>query len=90
MICIRLIRLAISELLAGRGVALHCWGGCGGSGFIAAGTLVAFGTDPLESARVVNEATTKAETGSWPESGWHSRLLTHLLPVDLGVTKEAK
>jgi len=81
------IRRVVVELLAGRGVVVHCWGGVGRSGFIAAGVLVAFGRTPDEAARIVNRATSKAGLGSWPESGWQRRFLAHLLKVDLGATK---
>ncbi|MFZ4778647.1 MAG: protein-tyrosine phosphatase family protein [Terrimicrobiaceae bacterium] len=88
MVTIRVIRLLVAELLAGRGVVVHCWGGIGRSGFITAGVLVALGRTPDEATRIVDRATSKAGLGSWPESGWQRRFLSHLLKVDLGATKE--
>lgn len=88
LITIRVIRVVVAELLAGRGVALHCWGGCGRSGFVAAGVLIAFERTPDEATHIVNQATSEAGVGSWPETGWQRRFLTHLLKVDLGVAKE--
>jgi hypothetical protein len=85
---IRVIRQVVAEIFAGRGVVVHCWGGIGRSGFIAAGVLVAFGQTLDEATRIVDQATSKAGLGSWPESGWQRRFLAHLLKVDLGATKE--
>jgi hypothetical protein len=90
MATIRVIREVVVELRAGRGVVVHCWGGIGRSGFIAAGVLVAFGRTPDGATHIVDQATSKAGLGSWPESGWQRRFLTHLLKVDLGATKEGK
>ena len=90
MVTIRVIRQVVAELLAGRGVVVHCWGGIGRSGFIAAGVLVAFGRAPEEATRIVNRATSKAGLGSWPESGWQRRFLVPLQKMDLGVREEGK
>ena len=90
MVTIRVIRQVVAELLAGRGVVVHCWGGIGRSGFIAAGVLVAFGQTPDEATRIVDQATSKAGLGSWPESDWQRRFLVPLQKMDLGVREEGK
>jgi hypothetical protein len=90
LLTIRVIRQVVAGLFAGRGVVVHCWGGICRSGFIAAGVLVAFGRTPDEAARIVERATSKPGFGSWPESGWQRRFLTHLLKADLGAAKEGK
>jgi hypothetical protein len=87
---IRVIRLVVAELLAGRGVVVHCWGGVGRSGLIAAGALVAFGRTPHEASHAVHQAISKAGLGPWPESDWQRRFLVHLARVDLGVSEEGK
>ena len=88
MLTIRVIRQVVAEILAERGVVLHCWGGIGRSGFIAAGVLLAFGRTPEEATRIVDDATSKAGLGPWPESDWQRRFLLHLQKVNLGVPKE--
>ena len=88
MLTIRVIREIVSEIIAGRGVVVHCWGGRGRSGFIAAGVLVAFGCTPEKARNIVNRATTKAGLGPWPESDWQFKFLSHLPNVELGIQKE--
>jgi protein-tyrosine phosphatase len=90
MLAIRMIRLVVAELLASRGVVVHCRGGVGRSGFIAAGVLVALGRTPDQATRIVDRAISKADLGSWPESGWQRRFLEPLQKMDLRVLKEGK
>jgi hypothetical protein len=75
------VQAVVEELLAGRGVVVHCAGGTGRTGTVIACTLAALGVpepETLTYMSTVNSARGKSD--GWPESAWQQAQVASFAP----------
>jgi cyclin-dependent kinase inhibitor 3 len=73
----RLVERILEHLAAGRTVVIHCYGGIGRSGTVAACCLVKAGQDARRAIELVREARPGAATAPGQESFVHEFARTH-------------
>jgi hypothetical protein len=73
----RLVSRILDQLTAGRTVVIHCAGGIGRSGTIAACCLVAAGQDPARAIELVREVRSGAATAPGQEKFVHEFAQVH-------------
>ena len=72
------VSAVVGELIAERGVIVHCAGGTGRTGCVIAGALVSLGVAPADAIGRMNSLHQSRGRQGWPESEWQASVIEAL------------